>query len=395
VADFSYDSLGRAVGASITGVTATNPGSTSNSLLGSVADVSCKVGTSVVTGALQSANDTVTAMVGGQANMQALTGAATKVSGTVIDLFKGNTSVSDVYSEVKGKLSTLVDGDPVTSVASVISGPVGNNLLGMTGLSGLNNDLGSDWGNLSQVLMARIFVCDAKGVADTLEFAGVYGPLVEGGSINITQNWQSPFENSGPETKAPTLTGMLQTGGLVPVLNALQAISPFKEGAIADTLDAGSDKLKSVMLDLQGRTGVTKLNSRQVFAGMPPVKFTFGIRFRAITSALTEVEAPLARLLEWVFPQELAEDGILSEVLQTTKDVDSFIKALFPSKAPKLLALTHGGRTYPPAVIESIDYPLDAPRDAQGNYIDLTVQISMSTLTALDRPDIRKYFSRQ
>lgn len=395
MADFSFDSLGKTVGASIKGVIPTNAGSTSNSLLGSAADVTGKVGTSVVTGALQLGNDRLADLVGGKANMTAITGAAMKVSGTVTDLFKGNTSVSEVYGEVKGKVSELVNGETIKGATGLVSGPVGSSLLGMTALSGLNNDLGSDWGNLSSVYMARIFVCDAKGIADTAEFAGVYGPLIEGGGVSITQNWQSPFENSGPETKAPTLTGMLQTGGLVPVLNALQAISPFKDGAVADALSSGSDKLKSIMQDLQGRTGVTKLNSRQVFAGMPPVKFTFGIRFRAITSAEKEVEAPLARLLEWVFPQELAEDGILSEVLQTTKDVDSFIKALFPSKAPKLLGLTHGGRTYPASVIESIDFPLDAPRDAQGNYIDLTVQVSMSTLTALDRPDIRKFFSRK
>lgn len=389
MADFSYDSLGRTVGASIQGVPATNPGSTSNTLLGSVADVSGRVGTGVVTGVVEAGRDTVAGMVGGDANMRAITGAAETVTGTVSDLFTGKTTVSEVYGEVKGKLSSVLEtGD----ISGVISGPLGGSILG---IKGLNNDLGSDWGNLSQVLMARIFVCDSKGIADTTEFAGVYGPLVEGGGVSITQNWQSPFENSGPETKAPTLTGMLQTGGLIPVLNALQAISPFKDGVISDTLDASSNKLKAVMQDLQGRTGVTRLNSRQVFAGMPPVKFTFGIRFRAITSAVSEVEAPLARLLEWVFPQELAEDGILSEVLQTTKDVDSFIKALFPSKAPKLLGLTHGGRTYPPSVIESIDYPLDAPRDNQGNYIDLTVQVNMSTLTALDRPDIRKFFSRK
>jgi len=392
VADFSFDSLGRAVGATITGVTPTPAGSTSNTLLGSVASVTGKVGTSIAGGVLESATDSVSTMVGGKANLNAITGAATKVSGTVVDLFKGKTSVSEVYGEIKGKVSELIDGKTIQGASGILSGSIGNTVMG---LSGLNNDLGSDWGSLAQVFMARIFVCDAQGIADTTEFAGVYGPLIEGGGISITQNWQSPFENSGPETKAPTLTGMLQTGGLVPVLNALQAISPFKDGAVADSINSSSDKLKSVMHDLQGRTGVTRLNSRQVFAGMPPVKFTFGIRFRAITNAQKEVEAPLARLLEWVFPQELANDGILSEVLQTTKDVDSFIKALFPSKAPKLLGLTHGGRTYPPSVIENIDFPMDAPRDAQGNYIDLTVQVSMSTLTALDRPDIRKFFARQ
>ncbi|WP_185750546.1 hypothetical protein [Pseudomonas fulva] len=307
------------------------------------------------------------------------------------DLFTGKQTITGVVSQVENKVGTLF-GD----IGST-SNPIGTILGSVGGLSGLrlsNNDLGSDWGNLSPLLLARVFVCDSKGVADIQEYAGVYGAMTEG-AVSIQQNWQSPFENTGPETKAPALAGMLQSGSLVPVLNALQAISPFKDGAISDALNASSDKLKTVMRDLEGRTGITKLNSRQVFSGMPPVKFTATIRFRALASAEKEVMAPLARLLEWVFPQMLAEDGILSEVLQTTKDVDSFIKALFPSIAPKLLGLTYGGSTYAPVVIESVDYPLDAPKDENGNFIDLPVQISFATLTALDRADIKRWFNRR
>ena len=388
--DFSVDGLGKTVGASIKGVAGTVAGSTSNKLLGSAATFAGKAGGGIVTGAIDAGVQTLEGFVGGSDNRKALEGGVRTVTGTVQDLFTGKTSVSTVMGQISDKVGSLVGGDdPITKIGNVFGGAGG-----LVGLKPLNNDLGSDWGSLSPLLLARVFVCGPSGAADTEEFAGVYGAMTEGG-VSIQQNWQSPFENTGPETKAPALAGMLQSGSAIPVLNALQAVSPFKDGAVSDALNASADKLKSVMRSLEGRTGITKLNSRQVFSGMPPVKFTATIRFRAIANAQKEVMAPLARLLEWTFPQMRAADGLLSEVMQTTKDIDSFIKALFPSKAPKLLGLTYGGSTYSPVVIENVDYPLDSPKDANGNFIDLPVQISFATLTALDRPDIKRWFNRR
>jgi len=389
MADFSVDGLGKTVGASIKGVTGTVAGSTSNKLLGSSATFVGRAGGGIVTGATDAGIQALDGFVGGSDNRKAIESGVSTVTGTVKDLFTGKTTMSEVAGQISGKVESLLGGDdPIGKVGNVLGGTGG-----LKGFKSLNNDLGSDWGNLSPLLLARVFVCDSKGTADIKEFAGVYGAMTEG-SISIQQNWQSPFENTGPETKAPALAGMLQSGAAIPVLNALQAVSPFKDGAVSDALNSSADKLKSVMRSLEGRTGITKLNSRQVFSGMPPVKFTATIRFRAIADAQKEVMAPLARLLEWTFPQQLAEDGILSEVVQTTKDIDSFIKALFPSTAPKLLGLTYGGSTYAAVVIENVDYPLDSPKDEKGNFIDLPVQISFATLTALDRPDIKRWFNR-
>lgn len=393
MADFSVDSLGKTVSSSIKGVTGTVAGSTSNKLLGSATKFLGNGAAGAASGILTAGVSQIDGLVGGTANRKAIEGAVSTVTGTVSDLWSGKTTIGQVYDDASSKVMGLVDGVKSGDLEGTVGNIIGGTSLAMPGLTSLSSDLGGDWGSLSPLFLARIFVCDAKGVADIQEFAGVYGALKEG-SLEIQQNWQSPFENTGPETKAPALAGMLQSGSLVPVLNALQAISPFKEGAISDTLNAGSDKLKSIMRDLEGRTGITKLNSRQVFSGMPPVKINLTLHFRAMSDPLKEVEAPLTRLLEWIFPQELAADGILSEVLQTTQDVDSFIKALFPSKAPKLLGFTYAGRTFSPMVIESVNFPLDSPKNSQGYYIDLPVQVSMATLTALDRPDIKRFFGR-
>ncbi|WP_395601213.1 hypothetical protein AB4P95_29815 (plasmid) [Pseudomonas sp. A1437] len=393
MADFSVDSLGKTVSSSIKGVTGTVAGSTSNKLLGSATKFLGNGAAGAASGILTAGVSQIDGLVGGTANRKAIEGAVSTVTGTVSDLWSGKTTIGQVYDDASSKVMGLVDGVKSGDLEGTVGNIIGGTSLAIPGLTSLSSDLGGDWGSLSPLFLARIFVCDAKGVADIQEFAGVYGALKEG-SLEIQQNWQSPFENTGPETKAPALAGMLQSGSLVPVLNALQAISPFKEGAISDTLNAGSDKLKSIMRDLEGRTGITKLNSRQVFSGMPPVKINLTLHFRAMSDPLKEVEAPLTRLLEWIFPQELAADGILSEVLQTTQDVDSFIKALFPSKAPKLLGFTYAGRTFSPMVIESVNFPLDSPKNSQGYYIDLPVQVSMATLTALDRPDIKRFFGR-
>ena len=394
MADFSVDSLGKTVSASIQGVTAPVAASTSNKLLGSATKFVENGAAGAASGIYKVGVSTLDGFVGGSANREALTGAVSTVSGTVADLWSGKTTVGQVVGQVSEKVMGLVDGvtnaDPEALVGNIMGG-VGEYI---PGLKTLSSDLGGEWGRLSPLLLARLFVCNSKGVADLKhEFVGIYAAIKEG-SFESQQNWVSPFESTGPETKAPALAGMLQSGSLVPVLNALQAISPFKDGVIADTLNAGSDKLKSVMRDLEGRTGITKLNSRQVFSGMPPVKVNFTLHFRAVNDALAEVEAPLTRLLEWVFPQELAADGILSEVIGTTKDVDSFIKALFPSFAPKMLGFTYAGRTWSPMVIESVSFPLDAPKDINGYFTDLPVQVSMATLTALDRPDIKRFFGR-
>jgi hypothetical protein len=390
--DFSFDSLGKTVSASIKGVTGTVAGSTSNTLLGSATKFVGGGAAGAASGILKGGVTALDGLVGGSNNRRAIEGAIGTVSGTVSDLWNGETTVGAVVDQASDKVMALVGGvksDPEALVGNLM-GSVGEYI---PGLKTLSSDLGGDWGRLSPLLLVRLFVCNAQGVADMTEFAGVYGAMKEG-SLEIQQNWVSPFESTGPETKAPALAGMLQSGSLVPVLNALAAISPFKEGAIADTLSNGSDKLKSIMRDLEGRTGITKLNSRQVFSGMPPMKVNFTLHFRAVSDALTEVEAPLTRLLEWVFPQELAADGILSEVLKTTTNIESFIQALFPSTAPKLLGFTYGGRTWSPMVIESVTLPLDAPKNSQGYFIDLPVQVSMATLTALDRPDIKRFFGR-
>ena len=59
--------------------------------------------------------------------------------------------------------------------------------------------------------------------------------------------------------------------------------------------DGGAVQQKSndLLKQFEGRTGITKLNSTQVFTGMPPVKIQVTALLRAWRDSASEVEAPL------------------------------------------------------------------------------------------------------
>ena len=79
-------------------------------------------------------------------------------------------------------------------------------------------------------------------------------------------------------------------------------------------------RLKGFLAQFEGRTGITKLNSTQVFNGMPPVKIQVTALFRAWRDSMKEVEAPFNKLMEWALPIELSKDGsVLARAAETAK----------------------------------------------------------------------------
>lgn len=199
-------------------------------------------------------------------------------------------------------------------------------------------------------------------------------PLTQA-SLEMTANWQSPFEGAGVESKFPALAQMAQAGMFEGVLKALG-------GALPETKDA-TDSLSDAAKKLVGRSGVTKLNSTQVFSGMPPIKITVTAFLRAFKSPVVEVEDPLKKLQGWVLPKYLAPDGVLAEFIKTGADVLS----LMPSEVPTVVGFTYKNRIFQPMVIESCSDPLDAPINSAGNRISAVVQLTLCSLTALDRRD--------
>ncbi len=247
------------------------------------------------------------------------------------------------------------------------------------------NGVPQQWNGLSRHLIARIYPCDAKGV-EVLEVSNVYGPITDA-NLDLTLNWQSSFENSGPESKLPSIMALIQSGQLGVVANMLQTAGlANEEGSITKRL---ADTAKEASKSLEGKTGITKLNSRQVFSGMPPIKLTFTMHFRAYSDPESEVGSPYRTLLEWALPKKLAEDGRFEEALRNDgATTEKLLAALFPSEAPTLVGFSYGNERYAPMVIEHIGNPIDGPRDSSGRLIYQAIQLSLSTLTALDKNDV-------
>ena len=63
-------------------------------------------------------------------------------------------------------------------------------------------------------------------------------------------------------------------------------------------------------------------------------------------------------------------------------------------KAPQMVGFTYANNRYAPMVIEGIGNPIDGPMGPTGLPIYRAVQITLATLTALDKNDVAGLFSR-
>jgi hypothetical protein len=209
----------------------------------------------------------------------------------------------------------------------------------------------------------------------------VWAPITDG-SQEMSQNWNSPFEGAGAESKVPTISAMLQSGLLSSDVSAL-----------VDKISSGSGEDVSTLLGkATGRTGITKLNSTQVFSGMPPIKFSFTAHFRALIDPQTEVREPITQLEQWAVPQYLSNDGLIAGALK--KGLTNIgIETIYPSVSPQLLAMKYGDKTILPLVIESMSQPFTVPRTSDGAVLNVAVQLTVATLTAIDRRDVANYYN--
>jgi hypothetical protein len=249
--------------------------------------------------------------------------------------------------------------------------------------------LTSQWGGLNDFLIAKFYAVDEKGIRLPDETTEVHAPISDG-HRDMTLNWQSPFEATSPDTKAPALAAMLQSGALSTVLSDLTAAVTGQTPSSQNNQSPGA--LQNALEDLKGRTGITKLNSTQIFTGMAPIRFTFNAHFRAVSDPYREVEAPVNQLIYWSAPKKLSSDSIVKRA--TTADgVSGYLKALLPSLAPTLLAFQYKTYTFAPLVIESIGDPITAPIASNGYHTEKVIPITICSLTALDRDDFKAIFS--
>jgi hypothetical protein len=255
--------------------------------------------------------------------------------------------------------------------------------------------LTSEWGALNPRLIGSLFAVNPsvtdKGhrhwITDTSQ------PLVKFAVSDCTLEAQmqrsSPFEAIGLGHAAPLLTAALQTNMVGTVLNAVSAVVP-SETIAGLAAELGTPKqAMNALQNLYGASSITKLNSELVFDGASPLKWTLVATCRAWKDPKREVEDPINALMGYALPQSLSDQGFVENGISGK----SFLRSLFPSEAPKILGFTYGGMSISPCVIESITQPLSSPMDADGNRLNVSVQLAMSTLGAIDKGDWNRIVS--
>jgi hypothetical protein len=243
--------------------------------------------------------------------------------------------------------------------------------------------LSSKWDGLSDKLKASLFAVDRTGSPITATNI-VRGPITDC-SVESTANWQSPFEQAGADARAPAIMAMLQSGTLesylLPYLQRQGESEGSSRGLLSTIIQGGADAAR----EAAGRSSMTKLNSTQVFTGAQPLRITLTMHFRAFNEPAAEVQEPVDQLFAWQMPEALALNSALVEFA-----TNEGIGRLLPSKAPTPVALTYGGYTFAPMVIESVSRPLTVPMDIDGKALHVQVQVSLSSLTAMDSNDWKR-----
>lgn len=261
--------------------------------------------------------------------------------------------------------------------------------------------LASKWDGLNDYLLADFFLVKRvranKGGGEKTywhrveDAPFVQAPLVES-NLEATLNWQSPFEQSGAETKAPALLALMQSGGFQPFIDAIRggtaALGNLFGSETWNKMATQSANASSKYLEeFQDRSGITRLNSTQIFTGMQPIKIQVKALFRAWRDPVAEVDVPVNQLWAWALPQELAEESTLASRMANKLSQSEALSVLMPSKAPLYVGMTYKRRTYQPLVIESIDLPIGGPITQEGFFAEMPVSMTLCSLTAIDQRD--------
>lgn len=233
---------------------------------------------------------------------------------------------------------------------------------------------------LSEYLHGGVYLCGKDGgfvEGDDIEFYTLEADMT------LDSQYSSPFENSNPEQRLPTLLATMQSGDWVGTVGAIIKGVNAKAGTNFST--DGLDVLNS----FEGKSNFTKVNSTQIFVAAQPVKLNVTAYFQAWSDALVDVENKLKILSSFALPQQLAEKSIIGN-LADGNGLDS----LFPSTAPPFVGVRIANKTYAPMVLESLSQPLITQLDSNGNRISVEVQMTFSSRQAWDANNIKNLFEK-
>lgn len=170
----------------------------------------------------------------------------------------------------------------------------------------------------------------------------VVGYLGQGSSMNLSSQWESPFENSS-------------VGGVV------GAISQYGQ------------KLAGGAQVMTGYTSKSAFESKLVWGGQMPPEFMIVVDLMATVDAKVEVNDAITALLQMESPQ-------LNELTPL-------------GRPPSTVTLDIGRRLkLMEVVIKDVSFELDAPRTADGYYTHNKVTLQCSGNNMINKSDIPSMF---
>lgn len=207
---------------------------------------------------------------------------------------------------------------------------------------------------------------------------GTVEALVLDSNLSQESTWSTPFENSNPENRLPSLLGSLQSG---------------VASETAKTL--GWQNLSEALEKAGGRSSFTKINSTQIYVSSQSAQIQMTLLFSAWSDARIEVEKPLGLLHQMSTPVELSDKTTVQNILSDTGegggiDLHTFLPSLIPPK----LTLKYGGRTYKDLILQSFSRPLSGNMDKHGNLMQAEVQITLVGYQAWDGKDVASMYGR-
>lgn len=260
------------------------------------------------------------------------------------------------------------------------------------------------WGSLNKDLIAviapltplvdSVYFSPANGAGFVADQKNAVSAPVKDGTVDYQFNWTSPFESMNPDSKSPSYMAAIQAGGAAQVLQTATAFLKANDldKYVPAAVDSGAAFAQKVSEASKGRTGITKMNSRQVFSGNAPVKVQLTLVFRAAQDPKTEVVEPIRKLLKMAHPEKLADSYLdalesLNGTIKAGMTPERVAQTLFPSEAPGFVSLTYKGETYAPMVIESISKPMTAPYSTMGDLF-VELQITLASRESWDSKNI-------
>lgn len=232
---------------------------------------------------------------------------------------------------------------------------------------------------LNEKLLFRVRLCDVKG--DPIEGSTEQVVCVAlSGDKSIESQYSTPFENSNPEHRLPTLMGLLQSGEGVGMVDSVRSAIPW--------VGALSDEQRNKLSTLTGKSNLTKVNSVQVFASTASIHLPMTLLFETWADAKKEVEDQISLLEQWALPEELSDKSIIANLAS-----DFSLDSIFPSLVPPYVAVYYGGKRYAPMLIQSVSAPIVAPMDKDANRLILQVPVTFISRTAWDKQDIKNLYS--